>query len=196
MEHIWKIVAIIILFLLIPRWLWSQKTKPKLAQLKCKNGGVPGVLPYTLTELIQNCNQHFSSSLAKEPVFIEADNPALYDYPYLYLPVSEEMNFTAEEVESLREYLSAGGFLHINGDRTIAVDREMQRIFPEGQWEEIPAEHPTLSSQTADFPSLSSEISALGIIKEDRLTILLTSSTNRQQALLMGRNAVAFALSH
>lgn len=196
MEHIWKIVAIIILFLIIPRWLWSQKTKPKLAQLKCKNGGESDVLPYTLTELIQDCNQHFSSSLAKEPVLIEADNPALYDYLYLYLPASEHMDFTAEEVESLREYLSAGGFLHINGDWTTAVDREIQRIFPEGHWEDITANHPLFSSQTADFSNLSPEISALGIIKEDRLTILLTSFTNREQALLMGRNAVAFALDH
>ena len=195
MEHIWKIVAIVIVFLIVPRWLWSQKTKTKLAQLK-RNGGNSGSQAYSLAELIQHCNRHFSTSLAKEPVMVEADSPALYDYPYLYLPASEAVDFTAEEVDCLREYLSAGGFLHINGSRTAATDKEMRRIFPDEDWVEIPRDHPVFQAQGTALQSLSAclELHASGIIREDRLMVLATSCTDRQRALQLGANVVAFAL--
>lgn len=39
MEHIWKIILVVVLFLVVPRWLWGQETKTKLALLKYKGGG-------------------------------------------------------------------------------------------------------------------------------------------------------------
>ena len=39
MEHLWKVVFLIVLFVFVPRWLWSQETKTKLALLKYKGGG-------------------------------------------------------------------------------------------------------------------------------------------------------------
>ena len=40
MEHLWKVVFLIVLFVFVPRWLWSQETKTKLALLNIKEEAI------------------------------------------------------------------------------------------------------------------------------------------------------------
>ena len=56
MEHLWKVVFLIVLFVFVPRWLWSQETKTKLALLKYKGGGDWYANPTSLPNLIRFCN--------------------------------------------------------------------------------------------------------------------------------------------
>ena len=53
MEHLWKVVFLIDLFVFVPRWLWSQETKTKLALLKYKGGGDWYANPTSLPNLIR-----------------------------------------------------------------------------------------------------------------------------------------------
>ena len=53
MEHLWKVVFLIVLFVFVPRWLWSQETKTKLALLKYKGGGDWYANPTSLPNLIR-----------------------------------------------------------------------------------------------------------------------------------------------
>ena len=55
MEHLWKVVFLIVLFVFVPRWLWSQETKTKLALLKYKGGGDWYANPTSLPNLIRFC---------------------------------------------------------------------------------------------------------------------------------------------
>ena len=50
MENILKIILIITLFLIMPRWLWGQETKTKIALLKYKEEeiGMPTQQPYPI----------------------------------------------------------------------------------------------------------------------------------------------------
>lgn len=71
MEHLWKVVFLIVLFVFVPRWLWSQETKTKLALLKYKGGGDWYANPTSLPNLIRFCNDKLGTDLAKEPATVE-----------------------------------------------------------------------------------------------------------------------------
>lgn len=65
MEHLWKVVFLIVLFVFVPRWLWSQETKTKLALLKYKGGGDWYANPTSLPNLIRFCNDKLGTDLLK-----------------------------------------------------------------------------------------------------------------------------------
>lgn len=71
MEHLVKIVLIVALFILIPRWIWGQETKVKIALLKYKGGGDWYANPTALPNLIKFCNENLGTDLAKEPATVE-----------------------------------------------------------------------------------------------------------------------------
>ena len=55
---------LIVLFVFVPRWLWSQETKTKLALLKYKGGGDWYANPTSLPNLIRFCNDKLGTDLA------------------------------------------------------------------------------------------------------------------------------------
>ncbi len=76
------------------------------------------------------------------------DDPDLRRYPFLYAVEVGAMALTDTEIEGLRSYLLAGGFLVVDdfwGSRQWAnFEREMRRVFPEYTIVDIPMEHPLL----------------------------------------------------
>ncbi len=82
-----------------------------------------------------------------------ADND-LFNYPFLYLAGRYEFEpFSPEEIETLRRFLTYGGFLLIDdalGQQGYgfdkAVRRELQRIFPGNEFKRLPPGHAALRS--------------------------------------------------
>src|SRR5439155_20162792 len=78
----------------------------------------------------------------------------LFNFPFLYLGGRYEFyQFSQEEVETLRRFLSYGGFLLIDdalGQQGYgfdkAVRREMQRVFPGSEFKRLPSGHAALRS--------------------------------------------------
>ncbi len=78
----------------------------------------------------------------------------LFNYPFLYLTGKYEFEpFAQEEIETLRRFLSFGGFLLIDdalGQQGYGFDRslrrEMQRIFPGNEFRRLPSAHAALRS--------------------------------------------------
>lgn len=85
MEHLWKVVFLIVLFVFVPRWLWSQETKTKLALLKYKGGGDWYANPTSLPNLIRFCNDKLGTDLAKEPATVEPGSRDIFNYPYVHM---------------------------------------------------------------------------------------------------------------
>lgn len=222
MEHIWKIIVIIALFVMIPRWLWSQETKTKIALLKYKGGGDWYANPTSLPNLIKFCNENLNTNLAKDPVNVEPGSRDIFNYPYLHMTGHGNVVFTTVEAQNLREYLLAGGFLHADDNYGLepAFRREMKKVFPEDELIEIPWEHP-IFHQKYNFPQGLPKIhehdgkrpQAFGIVKEGRLVVLFTYETDlgdgwedpevhndpdnkRQQALQMGANIISYVFSN
>lgn len=218
MEHIWKIVLIVALFLIIPRWLWGQETKTKIALLKYKGGGDWYANPTALPNLIKFCNENLKTDLAEEPATVEPGSRDIFNYPYIHMTGHGNVVFTEVEAQNLREYLLAGGFLHADDNYGLAsaFRREMKKVFPDDELVEIPWEHP-IFHQKYNFPQGLPKIhehdgkrpQAFGIVKEGRLVVLFTFETDlgdgwedpevhkdpdkkHQQALQMGANIISY----
>lgn len=77
---------------------------------------------------------------------LELTDPQLFDYPFIYMIEPGQLEFTAEEVEALRDYLLAGGFLMVDDFWGEAewdnFYREIRRVFPDREPQELPLDHP------------------------------------------------------
>lgn len=77
---------------------------------------------------------------------VELDDPDLRRYPVLYMLEVGYMGMTQSEVEGLRSYLLAGGFLIIDDfwgtQEWYNFEREMARVFPEYSIVDLPMDHP------------------------------------------------------
>ena len=222
MEHIWKIILVVVLFLVVPRWLWGQETKTKLALLKYKGGGDWYANPTALSNLIKFCNENLKTNLAAEPVNVEPGSRDIFNYPFVHMTGHGNVVFTPVEAQNLRDYLLAGGFLHADDNYGLAAAfrREMKKVFPEDEFVELPWEHPVFH-QKYDFSQGLPKIhehdakrpQALGIIKEGRLVVLFTFETDlgdgwedpevhndpenkRRQALQMGANIISYVFQN
>jgi hypothetical protein len=73
------------------------------------------------------------------------DDPELRRYPFLYMLEVGYMDLRAAEVQGLRDYLLAGGFLFIDdfwGTRQWQhFEEQMRRVLPEHPIRELPLEH-------------------------------------------------------
>ncbi len=222
MEHIWKIVLLVVLFVFVPRWLWSQDTKVRIALLKYKGGGDWYANPTSLPNLIRFCNENLNTDLAKEPAVVEPGNRDIFNYPYVHLTGHGNIVFTPVEAENLRKYLLGGGFLHADDNYGLepSFRREMKKVFPDDEWIELPWEHP-IFHQRYDFSQGLPKIhehdakrpQAFGIGKEGRLVVLFTFETDlgdgwedpevhrdpenkHRQALEMGANIISYVFQN
>lgn len=81
-----------------------------------------------------------------EGLVLELTDPRLRDFPFLYLIEPGRLTFSDEEVESLRSYLLAGGFLMIDDfwgeEEWENLQQQLLRVFPDRKPQELPLEHP------------------------------------------------------
>src|SRR5690606_7960531 len=81
---------------------------------------------------------------------VPLDDPVLRRFPLLYKVEVGQMEMTDEEVEGLRSYLDAGGFLIVDdfwGIREWQIFEEnFRRVYPNKAIVELPLEHPLFSS--------------------------------------------------
>ncbi len=73
-------------------------------------------------------------------------DPALFDYPFIYIVEPGQLTFSDDEVKALRRYLLSGGFLMVDdfwGEQEGEnLYLEMKRVFPEREPQELPLDHP------------------------------------------------------
>ena len=128
------------------------------------------------------------------------------------------MVFSAQEVKNLRDYLVAGGFLHIDDNYgiDIYIRREMKKVFPELDFVELPFNH-EIYHQKYNFPNGLPKVhehdgkspQGFGLIWEGRLVCFYSyecdlgdgwedqsvhkdSNETRLKALQMGANLVQY----
>jgi len=97
---------------------------------------------------------------------IDLADPELPDYPWIYIVEAGSLGFLDEEVPILRRYLLNGGFLMVDdfwGDSEWEnFYREIKRVFPDRELEELPMDHPifhcvfpiTLSKNEMQVPNI------------------------------------------
>ena len=131
----------------------NRRSQFVFAQVKYR-GGDWNPHPLSVTPLMEELMARTSVEAASAKREVTLADPDLFNYPFLYLAGRYEFEpFSQQEIETLRRFLSYGGFLLIDdalGQQGYGFDksvrREMQRIFPGNDFKRLPSGHAALRS--------------------------------------------------
>lgn len=208
----------IFLILFIRFFCFSQE----IATLKYEGGGDWYANPTALPNLIAFTNKNIKSAIAKDPDVVSLNDNAIFQYPLVFLTGHGNVYFSEEDATMLKNYLSSGGFLHISDNYGLDkyIRREMKKVFPNKNFQELPTTHP-IYNQTFSFPNGLPKIhehdkkapKGLGIFYEGRLVVFYdyesdlsdgwedqevhnNSKEIRIKALQMGANIIEYAFKN
>lgn len=197
---------------------FSAQSSYEIAVLKYKGGGDWYGNPTSLPNLITFVNENLGLKINKEPQFVDVGSPDLFNYPLVHMTGHGNVVFSPQEARNLKNYLAAGGFLHISDNYGMDqfIRPEMKKVFPELEFVELPFGHP-IYHQKYDFPQGLPKIhehddkapKGLGLIYEGRLVCFYDLESDlgdgwedwevhkdpeelRQKALQMGSNIIQF----
>ncbi len=212
-----------ILIFLFPLFLSSQNPQQyQIAVLKYNGGGDWYSNPTSLKNLIEFSNKNINTKINKKPAIVEVGSKEIFNYPFIHMTGHGNVFFSSEEAKNLRNYLLAGGFLHI--DDNYGMDKfirsELKKVFPENNLIELSKKH-EIFYQKYNFPDGIPKIhehnlkppKAYGIIINGRLLCLYTFETDlsdgwedkevhnnsdetREKALKMGANILKYIFSN
>lgn len=190
-----------------------------LALLKYNGGGDWYSNPTALPNLATFCNQELGTNFNRDYETVEVASADLFNYPFLHMTGHGNVVFSDAEADNLRNYLLAGGFLHIDDNFGMDpyVRPAMKKVFPELDFIELPFDHP-IYHQKFNFDRGLPKIhkhdekptQGFGLIWEDRLLCFYSYETDlgdgwedaevhkdpetiRRKALEMGANLVQYA---
>ena len=125
----------------------------KIAVLKYSGGGDWYANPTALPNLVKFCNNNLRTTISLDISTVEVGSLELFNYPLVHMTGHGNVIFSPDEAENLRNYLIAGGFLHIsdNYGTDVFVRREMGKVFPGIDFVELPFDHP-IYHQKYSFP--------------------------------------------
>ena len=190
----------------------------EIAILKYQGGGDWYANPTSLPNLIQFCNNNIGTTLNNKPETVEVGSLSIFQYPFIHMTGHGNVVFSEEELDNLRSYLLAGGFLHIDDNYGMKpyITREINRLFPDSNLEELGADHPIFSNSyqfTQGLPKIhehdGQRPQALAITYNNRIVLLFTSESDlgdgwedptvhndsaeiREKALKMGANIITY----
>lgn len=125
----------------------------KIALLKYNGGGDwYANLETSLPNLIKFCNQNLGTAIDPEQAIVEAGSPEIFNYPFVHMTGHGNWVLSQQEADNLRNYLIAGGFLHIDDNFGLDpyVRPQMKKVFPELDCVELPFSH-SVYHQKYDF---------------------------------------------
>jgi hypothetical protein len=193
-----------------------------IALLKYSGGGDWYANPTSLPNLVKFCNQNINTKINTKIATVEPGSAELFLYPFVHMTGHGNVVFSASDVVNLKNYLSAGGFLHIDDNYGMDeyIRKEIKKIFPETSLTEIPKNHPIFQGPYS-FPNGLPKIhehdnkqpQAFGIFIENRLVLLYTYECDlgdgwenqevhgdpisvREKALKMGANIINYVFNH
>ncbi len=191
-----------------------------IARLQYDGGGDWYANPSSLPNLLAAIRERTGIPTTRREVNVRPLDPALRDYPYVYMTGHGNVRFSPAERVALREYLLAGGFLHADDNYGLdeSFREEIALIFPDAELTEIPPDHPvfhTLYRFPEGLPKIHEHDGkppqAFGIFVEGRLVVFYSYESDlgdgwedetvhedpaetREQALRMGVNIFLYAL--
>ncbi|MDG1917647.1 MAG: DUF4159 domain-containing protein [Flavobacteriales bacterium] len=194
----------------------------KIAVLKYYGGGDWYSNPTALNNLILFCNENLGTNINKKYDIVDVGSSDIFNYPFIHMTGHGNVIFSSEESDNLRKYLIGGGFLHI--DDNYGMDKfirpEINKIFPESEFVELPYSHP-IYHQTYDFNNGLPKVhehdakpsQGFGVFHEGRMVVFYSYESDlgdgwedpevhndspeiRLKALKMGANIIDFVFSN
>jgi len=215
-RKIW--ICSLILFLLNIAIIQAQQ----IAILKYNGGGDWYANPTALPNLVEFCNENIHTTIKKNIETVEINSLDLFNYPIIFMTGHGNVIFSEVDAKNLRNYLIAGGFLHISDNYGLDkfIRTEIKKIFPTLEFQEIPYNHP-IFHQTFNFENGVPKIhehdnkppQGFGIFYEGRLVCFYDYEADlsdgwedeeihndsfeiREKALKMGANIVEYAFKN
>lgn len=156
----------------------GQSYTYKIGLLKYNGGGDWYANPTALTNLIEFSNKEIGTNINPKYDEVEIGSNLLFNYPFVHLTGHGNIVLNQQEINNLRNYLIAGGFLHISDNYGLDpfIRKEIKKIFPELDFVELPYSH-AIYHQKFDFNEGLPKIhqhdekpsAGFGIIYEGRL---------------------------
>ena len=199
----------------------AQQEQLKIAKLKYNGGGDWYANKTALTNLAEFCNKELKTNIDLTDRVVDIISPELFDYSFIYMTGHGNVVFSNQEAENLRNYLTSGGFLHIDDNYGLNqfIRLEMKKVFPELEFIELPHDHP-IYNQKFKFKDGLPKIhehdkkppQGFGLIYEGRLVSFFSYESDlgngwedqrihkdpqevRLKALKMGANIISFAFT-
>lgn len=144
---------ILFLFLITYTFIGSgQSYTYKIGLLKYNGGGDWYANPTALTNLIEFSNKEIGTNINPKYDEVEIGSNLLFNYPFVHLTGHGNIVLNQQEINNLRNYLIAGGFLHISDNYGLDpfIRKEIKKIFPELDFVELPYSH-AIYHQKFDF---------------------------------------------
>ncbi|GAA4431438.1 DUF4159 domain-containing protein [Ravibacter arvi] len=200
----------------------GQSNGIRIAKLKYGGGGDWYANKTALPNLIRFCNENLRTNIRSQEEVVEIGSPHLFSFPYVYMTGHGNVVFTNQEASNLRNYLLAGGFLHIDDNYGLDpfIRREMKKVFPELSFMEIPFDHAVYRQQfrfESGLPKIhehdNKPAQGFGLFWQGRLVCFYSYESDlgngwedasvhndpeevRQQALRMGANLISFSFTN
>lgn len=218
-----KALALLAAFMLSTSFTLGTGGTYQIALLKYNGGGDWYANKATsLPNLIKFCNANLNTSIDPEQGIVDVGSPELFNYPFVHMTGHGNVVFSAQEAQNLRNYLMAGGFLHIDDNYGMDpfIRPQMKKVFPELEFVELPFNHPVYH-QKFPFPGGLPKIhehegkapQGFGLIYKGRLVCFYSYECDlgdgwedfevhkdppeiHQKALKMGANLIQFVFSN
>ena len=209
---------ILLIFLFLSNFINAQQ----IGVLKYDGGGDWYANPTALPNLIQFANQNCKTAIHKNIVTIKTSDEDIFNYPILFMTGHGNVFFSKNDILNLRKYLISGGFLHVSDNYGLDtyIRRELKKVFPKLELQEIPKNHP-IYHQTFSFSNGLPKIhehdkkppQAFGLFYENRLVVFYDYESDlsdgwedaevhnnpketRLKALKMGANIIEYAFKN
>lgn len=217
----YKTIFIVLLNLLSTIGI-SQQTQVTIALGKYKGGGDWYANPSSLTNLIKFCNENKIAELNPQYASVDIGSTEIFSYPMVHITGHGNILLSSSDVNNLRKYLLAGGFIHV--DDNYGLDqyfrREIKKVFPDNPLVEIPFSHPIYHSSynfAKGLPKIHEHDNkapqGFGIFIDSRLVCFYTyesdlgdgwedisvhkdSFENHNKALKMGANIISYVFGN
>lgn len=108
----------------------------------------------TFVNIFDYMQKNIPVNTAQREMSVKITDNDFFNYPLAYMAGHGNIRFTDAEVERLRRYLTGGGFLWADDDYGMdpSFRREMKKVFPQGEWVEVPFSH-SIYHSVFDFPN-------------------------------------------
>lgn len=200
----------------------KAQNEVQIARLKYSGGGDWYNDPSGEVNLLKYIQSVTGIKTKPEYVFVDINSDKIFNYPILFMTGHGNIVISESEAKRLRKYLESGGFLYADDDYGMdqAFRREMKKVFPDQQLQEIPFNHPIYHS-FYDFDYGLPKIhehdkkppQGFGYFLNGRLCVFYTYECNlgdgwvepevyndppeiRELAFKMGTNIIVYALTN
>lgn len=212
------------LVLLVPARAAAQDAPAALTvgRLHYDGGGDWYANPSSLPNLLTAIRTRTALRTAATEQVVTLGSDDLWNVPYIYLTGHGNVHFSDADLETLRHYLRQGGFLHAddNYGMDASIRRELNRLFPDHQLEEVPLNHPIyhlIYELPKGIPKIHEHdglpAQGFGIFLDGRLVVYYSYQSDlgdgwedpevhhdppekREAALRMGVNLFAYAVGY